>query len=85
MGTAVGSLFFGGEALQSAYFSADVPILGHLSFGTSSIFDIGVYLVVVGLALDILRSLGAEVDRQQEEADIDEQSTDEFSASEVEQ
>ncbi|SMQ67431.1 multisubunit sodium/proton antiporter, MrpA subunit /multisubunit sodium/proton antiporter, MrpB subunit [Plantibacter sp. VKM Ac-1784] len=85
VGTAVGSLFFGGEALQSAYFSADVPILGHLSFGTSSIFDIGVYLVVVGLALDILRSLGAEVDRQQEEADIDEQSTDEFSASEAEQ
>ena len=28
-------------------------------------FDIGVYLIVVGLVLDILRSLGAEIDRQQ--------------------
>ena len=31
---------------------------------TSTIFDIGVYLVVIGLVLDVLRSLGAEVDRQ---------------------
>ena len=31
---------------------------------SSTFFDIGVYLVVVGLVLDVLRSLGAEVDRQ---------------------
>ena len=41
-------------------------MLGYVSFGTSTIFDIGVYFVVVGLLLDILRSLGAEVDRHQE-------------------
>ena len=29
-------------------------------------FDVGVYLVVIGLVLDILRSLGAEVDRQEQ-------------------
>jgi hypothetical protein len=27
-------------------------------------FDIGVFLVVLGLVLDILRSLGSEIDRQ---------------------
>ena len=32
-------------------------------------FDLGVYLVVVGLVLDILRSLGSEIDRQIEDAD----------------
>jgi multicomponent Na+:H+ antiporter subunit A len=64
VGSAVGSLFFTGVPLESAYFEADVPLLGHLSFGTSSIFDIGVYLVVIGLTLDILRSLGSEIDRQ---------------------
>jgi multicomponent Na+:H+ antiporter subunit A len=64
VGTAVGSLFVTGTPLQSAYFEADLPVLGHLSFGTSSIFDIGVYLVVIGLSLDILRSLGSEIDRQ---------------------
>ena len=31
---------------------------------TSTIFDVGVYLVVIGLVLDVLRSLGAEVVRQ---------------------
>ena len=33
---------------------------------TSLFFDIGVFLVVVGLVLDILRSLGAEIDRRAE-------------------
>lgn len=67
-GTAVAPLFFGAHALSSAWFEATVPILGHLEFTTSTIFDIGVYLVVIGMVLDVLRSLGAEVDRQQEDA-----------------
>jgi multicomponent Na+:H+ antiporter subunit A len=66
VGSAVVPLFVTGTPLQSAYFEADLPLLGHLSFGTSSIFDIGVYLVVIGLSLDILRSLGSEIDRQSE-------------------
>lgn len=71
-GTAVGSLFFGFAVLQSAWFEFDVPVLGTVSIGTSTLFDIGVYLVVVGVVLDILRSLGGEVDRQQEDR-VDEQ------------
>ena len=67
-GTATGSLLFGGAPLESAWFEADVPVLGTISIGTSTLFDIGVYLVVVGLVLDILRSLGGEVDRQEEQA-----------------
>uniref|UniRef100_UPI0039892D76 Na+/H+ antiporter subunit A n=1 Tax=Mycetocola sp. TaxID=1871042 RepID=UPI0039892D76 len=82
-GCAVASLFFGAETLTSAYFETDVIFFGSLSFGTSTIFDVGVYLVVVGLVLDILRSLGAEIDRQQEEADLSEESRDDFSESEV--
>jgi multicomponent Na+:H+ antiporter subunit A len=76
-------MIFGGAALQSAYFEADVLLLGHLSFGTSTIFDFGVYLVVVGLTLDILRSLGAEIDRQQEDADLSDEAHDDFSRSEA--
>jgi multicomponent Na+:H+ antiporter subunit A len=71
VGMAVVSLLFGEPALTSAYVEADVPVLGHLSFGTSTIFDVGVYLVVVGLALDILRSLGSEVDRQRDAGETD--------------
>ncbi|MFC6937496.1 MnhB domain-containing protein [Actinomadura yumaensis] len=40
------------------------PLIGHLHLSTSLLFDVGVYLIVVGLVLDILNSLGAEVDRQ---------------------
>lgn len=54
----------GGTVLQSWKFSWDLPILGHQSFVTSTIFDIGVYLVVIGLMLDILRSLGGRIDAQ---------------------
>ncbi|MDQ2660689.1 MAG: Na+/H+ antiporter subunit A [Actinomycetota bacterium] len=67
-GTAAASLLFGGAALESAWFEADVPVLGTLSIGTSTLFDLGVYLVVVGLVLDVLRALGGEVDRQDEQA-----------------
>ncbi|WGD36943.1 Na+/H+ antiporter subunit A [Lysinibacter sp. HNR] len=63
VGTAVGSLIAGQAALQSTWFEYDLGWLGEISIGTTTIFDIGVYLVVVGLILDVLRSLGAEIDR----------------------
>jgi len=66
VGTALVPLFFGEAALTSSWFTIPLGMLGSLDFVTSTIFDIGVYLVVVGLVLDVLRSLGAEVDRQQE-------------------
>ena len=59
----LGGLVLGGEVLQTAVLEGDVPVLGHVKFVSSLVFDIGVYLIVVGLVLDILRSLGAELDR----------------------
>jgi len=67
-GTATIPLVFGVDALTSTWFEWSIPVLGKLQFVTSTVFDIGVYLIVLGLVLDVLRSLGAEVDRQQEEA-----------------
>lgn len=63
-GAAVVPLFFGLPPLTSTYWEVEVWLLGKISFVTSTIFDIGVYLIVIGLVLDVLRSLGAEVDRQ---------------------
>jgi len=73
--TAVYGVIAGGAALQSTILKATVPLLGDLKFVTSSIFDIGVYLIVIGLVLDVLRSMGAELDRQGilERFDIDDQ------------
>ncbi|MFJ6651726.1 Na+/H+ antiporter subunit A [Microbacterium sp. NPDC091313] len=64
---AIVPMFFGQEPLTSATFEAEIPVFGHVEFVTSTLFDIGVYLVVIGLVLDVLRSLGAEVDRQTQE------------------
>ncbi|KAJ1681946.1 hypothetical protein LUZ63_022828 [Rhynchospora breviuscula] len=64
VGCAVVPLLFGLPPLKSAFFEVELPVVGHLEFVTSTIFDVGVYLVVIGLVLDVLRSLGAEVDRQ---------------------
>lgn len=64
VGCAVVPLLFGADPLTSAFFEIELPVLGHIEFVSSTIFDIGVYLVVIGLVLDVLRSLGAEVDRQ---------------------
>ncbi len=73
VGTGAAAILLGGDVLQSAVFDFELPVFGHVHFVTSVFFDIGVYLIVVGLVLDILRSLGAEVDRHGElESDPDE-------------
>lgn len=61
---AVVPLLFGAAPLTSYFWEWDIPVLGHVEFVTSTLFDVGVYLVVIGLVLDVLRSLGGEVDRQ---------------------
>ncbi|WP_405374628.1 MULTISPECIES: Na+/H+ antiporter subunit A [unclassified Microbacterium] len=60
-------LLFGQAPLTSTFWEADLPLIGHVEFVSSTLFDVGVYLVVIGLVLDVLRSLGAEVDRQTQE------------------
>ena len=61
-GTAVTSLLLGAPVLSSALISVDLPVIGPVKFVTALFFDFGVYLIVVGLVLDVLRSLGARVD-----------------------
>jgi multicomponent Na+:H+ antiporter subunit A len=48
--------------LDQVEVEAHVPLLGELHATTALAFDIGVYLVVVGLGLALLRSLGAAAD-----------------------
>ncbi|WMY78377.1 Na+/H+ antiporter subunit A [Citricoccus sp. I39-566] len=64
--TGMAPLFFGGQVFQSAIIEFSLPVFGDIKFVTSTIFDIGVYLVVIGLVIDVLRSLGSEVDRRSE-------------------
>lgn len=65
-GTALVPLFFGQAALSSVWIDLDLGPLGTVPLVSSTLFDVGVYLVVFGLILDVLRSLGAEIDKQEE-------------------
>ena len=67
-GTAVASILLGAPALSSAVVELDVPVLGDIKFVTALFFDLGVYLIVVGLVLDVLRSLGARIDVEMAES-----------------
>ncbi|MCF8609497.1 Na+/H+ antiporter subunit A [Gordonia sp. HY285] len=60
--TAVSSLFLGAPALSSAVIDVHLPVFGDIHIVTAMFFDLGVYLIVVGLVLDVLRSLGARLE-----------------------
>ena len=68
--TGVVPLLFGGTIFQSYVWISTLPILGEVELASALVFDIGVYLIVVGLVLDFLRSLGEQIDRHQE-AELD--------------
>ncbi|MCF2706151.1 Na+/H+ antiporter subunit A [Arcanobacterium haemolyticum] len=59
-------VFFGGLPMQTVLFDFSLPAFGDVHFATALVFDIGVYIAVVGLMLEVLRSLGGEIDRHGE-------------------
>ncbi|ROZ99372.1 Na+/H+ antiporter subunit A [Gordonia sp. OPL2] len=67
--TAVTSMFLGAPALSSAVFEVTLPVLGDVKLVTALFFDLGIYLIVVGLVLDVLRSLGARLDVEASDVD----------------
>lgn len=64
---AVAPLFMGGTILQSFDLELHLPVFGDLHLVSSTVFDIGVYLVVVGMLLDVVRSLGSGIDQHASE------------------
>jgi multicomponent Na+:H+ antiporter subunit A len=60
-------VFFGGTILQSYDWHLHLPLLGDLHLVSSTVFDVGVYLVVVGMLLDVARSLGSGIDQHASE------------------
>lgn len=77
--TALAPVVFGGKILQSfdAYLTipglesiatplGEFTLLGQIHVVSSTAFDIGVYLVVLGVLLDLVRSLGAGLDQHEE-------------------
>ncbi|RYY90367.1 MAG: DUF4040 domain-containing protein, partial [Comamonadaceae bacterium] len=57
--TGVGAFFFGQPFLTSAYAHPVLPFLGEAGLATAALFDLGVYVTVVGATLLLFATLGA--------------------------
>ncbi|QHY97133.1 Na(+)/H(+) antiporter subunit A [Streptomyces sp. S4.7] len=57
-----------GTVLHAWTYHGHLPVFGDYHLGTTFLFDAGVYLLVLGVVLDIVRALGAKIDRQTERA-----------------
>jgi multicomponent Na+:H+ antiporter subunit B len=66
--TALAPLLFGAPVLSSAKVAVPLPPLGELDIVTSLFLDIGVYLLIVGVVLDLLRALGSGIERDMRSA-----------------
>jgi multisubunit Na+/H+ antiporter MnhB subunit len=64
--TAVIPLFAGDSLLESHIWKLTVPVVGDVKIVSSTFFDIGVYILVIGVVLSILVALGVD-----QEADDD--------------
>lgn len=58
--TGTGALFFGEPFLKHAFGYFQLPLLGETELHTALIFDLGVYLAVVGVTMTILLTIGED-------------------------
>jgi multicomponent Na+:H+ antiporter subunit B len=63
--TALVPAAFGDPVLTSAIWTLHVPLLGDLKIASSLFLDTGVFLLIVGVVLDLLRSLGAGIEARE--------------------
>ncbi|WP_236700378.1 MnhB domain-containing protein [Allosalinactinospora lopnorensis] len=67
-GTAVLPLLFGAPLLKTFSYEAALPVFGDVKFASFLVFEIGVFLIVVGLVLSVVSALGARMEAEEEEA-----------------
>ncbi|WP_175934433.1 Na+/H+ antiporter subunit A [Corynebacterium sp. Marseille-P4321] len=63
---AVFPMFFGYPPLMSDYATVTLPLIGEFDIPSALVFDAGVYLIVVGLIMHVLTSMGAYLDREED-------------------
>lgn len=56
--TGVAAMFFNVPYLTHTFDYVELPILGETALASTLIFDLGVYLVVVGIAMTIIQTIG---------------------------
>lgn len=60
LATSAAPLLVGGVLLESHIWFLDIPVVGEVKLVSSLFFDLGVYLVVIGVVIAVLVSLGIE-------------------------
>lgn len=58
--TAAGSFAFGAPFLSHAFGHFDLPLLGDTELATAVLFDLGVYLAVIGVTMNIIFTIGGD-------------------------
>lgn len=58
--TGIGSFVFGQEFLSQTFGHFHFPILGDLELATALLFDLGVYLTVIGVTMTIILSIAQD-------------------------
>ncbi len=58
--TAVGSMVFDAPFLSHSFGHFNLPIMGDTELATAVLFDLGVYLAVVGVTMNIILSIGGD-------------------------
>ena len=66
--SALAPLAVGAQVLSSTKLAVALPLLGEVSVQTNLFLDVGVYLLIVGVVVDLLRSLGAGIERDMRDA-----------------
>jgi multicomponent Na+:H+ antiporter subunit A len=61
--TALVPLMFGDDVLEGAYRSIQVPVVGEVSLVSAMVFDVGVYVGVVGLVFMVFEAFGDRFER----------------------
>ncbi|OQO94979.1 cation transporter [Saccharomonospora piscinae] len=68
--------FFGLPVLSSAVWTVEVPLLGSVKIASSLAFDVGVFLLIVGVVLNLLRTLGEGIQLGELESELNDQPGD---------
>lgn len=58
IGTGIASLLYGKPFLKHWHGPVHIPFLGEIELATATLFDFGVYLVVVGVTMTIIQTIG---------------------------
>lgn len=64
---AVWPMFIGDPPLTSYILDVEIPLIGDVHVASALLFDLGVYLIVIGLVVHILNALGGQLDKDEED------------------